>query len=291
MTDQQIKEIMALVDELTFKCLPPVTEPRVKAAREHRAAIESALRAAVPESLATAVFTVLEGYTLHHDARKILETAYYSESPRQAPQAAQPVQPLTPPQRRGLIDAAGNKTDGLGQDDFAQEIVSSVERHYGISAGPSAQPVQPTTEAAFLHSQIALALEEMSCANFNSAAERLRHITEVAQQAGAVLKPEPVALDDPPKDELAQALFIAWAKAEPKHSITQHPVSYWATFIDMARAARAFQQSEQVRKPLSDAEIFDLAGDFGAFEFGDAQGDKRLAYARAIERAHHIKES
>jgi hypothetical protein len=45
----------------------------------------------------------------------------------------QPVAPLTPAQRRLLIDEAGNKTDGLNQDDFADEIVLAVERHHGIT--------------------------------------------------------------------------------------------------------------------------------------------------------------
>ncbi len=40
-------------------------------------------------------------------------------------------------------------------------------------------------------------------------------------------------------------------------------------------------QPQQANKPLSGAEIFDLAEPFGAFEFGDAQGDKRLDFARA----------
>lgn len=37
----------------------------------------------------------------------------------------------------------------------------------------------------------------------------------------------------------------------------------------------------QASKPLSDAEIFDLAEPFGSFEFGDAQGNKRLDFARS----------
>ena len=42
--------------------------------------------ASVPdvEALHTAVFTVLEGFTLPHDVRKILEKAYYAPSPAQA---------------------------------------------------------------------------------------------------------------------------------------------------------------------------------------------------------------
>ena len=35
-----------------------------------------------PESLRDAVFTVLEGFTLPHDVRKMLEAAYYTTSPK-----------------------------------------------------------------------------------------------------------------------------------------------------------------------------------------------------------------
>ena len=37
------------------------------------------------------------------------------------------------------------------------------------------------------------------------------------------------------------------------------------------------------RKPLTDEQIFDLSEPFGAFQYGDAQGHKRLEFARAIE--------
>ena len=42
------------------------------------------------------------------------------------------------------------------------------------------------------------------------------------------------------------------------------------------------------RKPLTDEQIFDLSEPFGAFQYGDAQGHKRLEFARAIEAAHGI---
>ena len=42
-----------------------------------------------PEGLRDAVFTVIEGFTLPNDVRKILETAYYN---------------TTPPQRKPLMD-------------------------------------------------------------------------------------------------------------------------------------------------------------------------------------------
>ena len=37
-------------------------------------------------------------------------------------------------------------------------------------------------------------------------------------------------------DRIAGLLQAAWAKAEPDHGVTLHPVSYIATFADMARA-------------------------------------------------------
>lgn len=42
-------------------------------------------------------------------------------------------------------------------------------------------------------------------------------------------------------------------------------------------------------KPLSDAEILGIAEPFGAFEFGDAQGNKRLDFARAAITAFCLK--
>lgn len=41
------------------------------------------------------------------------------------------------------------------------------------------------------------------------------------------------------KDPLTRTLYLAWAKAEPRHGVTHFPVSYFATFREMAEAARA----------------------------------------------------
>ena len=40
----------------------------------------------------------------------------------------------------------------------------------------------------------------------------------------------------PDVDELARTLMAAWQKAEPDHPVSKHPVSFVATFADMARA-------------------------------------------------------
>jgi len=55
-----------------------------------------------------------------------------------------------------------------------------------------------------------------------------------------------------------------------------------------AAATFPTMQPQEQREPLTDEQIFELADPFGEFQFGDAQGHKRLAFARAIERAHGI---
>lgn len=58
---------------------------------------------------------------------------------RDLPGLAKPErQPMTATQRRQLIDAAGDKTDGLNQDDFAHQIVREVESFHGITKGAAA---------------------------------------------------------------------------------------------------------------------------------------------------------
>jgi len=42
------------------------------------------------------------------------------------------------------------------------------------------------------------------------------------------------------------------------------------------------------RQPLTDEQIYEIAQPFGCFEYGDAQGDKRREFVRAIELAHGI---
>ena len=54
-----------------------------------------------------------------------------------------------------------------------------------------------------------------------------------------------------------------------------------AELIHSEQIEVAAQPQQAKPEPLSSAEILDLAEPFGAFEFGDAQGDKRLAFARA----------
>ena len=45
---------------------------------------------------------------------------------------------------------------------------------------------------------------------------------------------------------------------------------------------------EQPAQPLTDEQIFNLAEPFGEFRYGDAQGHKRIDFARTIEAAHGI---
>lgn len=52
---------------------------------------------------------------------------------------------------------------------------------------------------------------------------------------------------------------------------------------------RALYAAAPQAEPLTDDQIFELAEPFGAFQYGDAQGDKRKEFARAIEAFHGIK--
>ena len=55
---------------------------------------------------------------------------------------------------------------------------------------------------------------------------------------------------------------------------------------------RAFPEQPAVqgeRVALTRDRIFEIAEEFGEFQYGDAQGDKRIGFARAIEAAHGIK--
>lgn len=50
--------------------------------------------------------------------------------------------------------------------------------------------------------------------------------------------------------------------------------------------ARAYGHPLPARREwqgLTEEEVFNLAAPFGAFEYGDAQGHKRLAFANAVE--------
>ena len=58
--------------------------------------------------------------------------------------------------------------------------------------------------------------------------------------------------------------------------------SVWAQAWHAATRANV---APPAREPLSNEQIFDLAEPFGAFRHGDAQGDKRIEFARAIEKA------
>lgn len=93
-----------------------------------------------------------------------------------------------------------------------------------------------------------------------------------AQQAGAVLKPEPVAFDRWWFDESTVDAL------EAASSVRAECCLAWD-----AAVAATLQQSEQVRKPLSDAEIMSIVA--------EKPFNSAIGFARAIERAHHTKES
>lgn len=54
---------------------------------------------------------------------------------------------------------------------------------------------------------------------------------------------------------------------------------------DAGRVELVCWLDEPKREPLSDERIDEIGDPFGYFQYGDAQGDKRRAFARAVERA------
>lgn len=83
-----------------------------------------------------------------HDRDGWLEDAAYFKA---AHDALGPVRtPMTHEQRRALIDAAGDKTDGLNQDDFADEIIRSVERFHHVMDNGLSSTRQPSEVEKFM---------------------------------------------------------------------------------------------------------------------------------------------
>jgi hypothetical protein len=77
----QLDNIMALVDDYGSACYFR-EEDHPKKHKALRTAIEQMEKQEpVAQPLKEAVFTVLEGFTLPHDVRKILESAYFTTPP------------------------------------------------------------------------------------------------------------------------------------------------------------------------------------------------------------------
>lgn len=85
-------------------------------------------------------------------------------------------------------------------------------------------------------------------------------------------------------DATSLAALSAWAGLNPAEYVRASPATK-----DFDLPAQSDEVAAQASKPLSDAEIFDLAEPFGAFEFGDAQGNKRLDFASAAITAFCLK--
>lgn len=52
-------------------------------------------------------------------------------------------------------------------------------------------------------------------------------------------------------DRVAILLMEAWGKGDPNSAVAEHPASYVATFVDMARAVIKWQAS----RPITDEEV------------------------------------
>ena len=86
-------------------------------------------------------------------------------------------------------------------------------------------PADLTPETCDGSEQCAARTHEHGCfADYGQCNEPQDHTPSAVPGAGEV-------------ERVTVALEAAWAKAEPGHSITKHPVAYRATFADLARAA------------------------------------------------------
>ena len=122
-----------------------------------------------------------------------------------------------------------------------------------------------------------LALEALDCIY---SPLHVREITKV----GSAMKAIKEALAQPEQEPVAMRYDFdgyGWSY------IDNGSGSNWKEKI---KNAEPLYTSPPQRKPLTDEQIFDLSEPFGAFQYGDAQGHKRLEFARAIEAAHGIKE-
>lgn len=77
-------------------------------------------------------------------------------------------------------------------------------------------------------------------------------------------------------------LYRDWANVFKVSRLDPHEDGAFAVFTAPQ------PQAEPKREPLSDEQIDKIGEPFGYFQYGDAQGDKRRAFARAVERAHRI---
>jgi len=115
---------------------------------------------------------------------------------------------------------------------------------------------------------------------------------EAALASRASAAPVAVDADLDAINKMADALMVAWSKAEPEHSITRNPVSYTATFVDMARAAlRAVGAGS--REPLTDEQISEAVRDADldwhhGWTLDENEPNRFTQFARAIEAAHGI---
>jgi len=173
--------------------------------------------------------------------------------------------------------------NNIGSADFNMALAEAVEIINSLDAQKPAAWWYPKGE------QFALAKEDGS-----------RPFAKVWEPLFAA----PVAAQPPSHSVIAGALFdfMGWLTtrkerlclssaddASPAVTAITEFAKMRSLSLDNAMVTDWQSGAAQASKPLSDAEIFDLAEPFGAFEFGDAQGDKRLAFARAAITAFCLK--
>jgi hypothetical protein len=230
------------------------------------ARIESALRAAVPENLATAVFTVLEGFTLHHGARKILETAYYAAAPQQqqprpqAPQAAQPQAGI-----ESMIGVGDEKPLEIYSTHCAVDLIAGQAQ--------AAQPVQPSDFSIRPDGKGGTGIfYEPVAQPVQPSEQRDAHFGGSSYEASMLRN------------------LLARIHGDGGQYLAQHGLDKALEAADQLCAVWRAQQAGAALKPLSDAEIAEIILQEQFLLVVDDE-ESFTEIVRAIERAHHIREN
>tara|TARA_R100001480_G_scaffold146109_3_gene144577 strand:+ start:5726 stop:6811 length:1086 start_codon:yes stop_codon:yes gene_type:complete len=90
----------------------------------------------------------------------------------------------------------------------------------------------------------------MVCDLIDFSGENKTHTVLREAYASAIADAPPAVV--PEVNTIAKTLETAWAKAEPDHSVTNHPLSYRATFCDMAKSV--IDMLTAAPKPVGDGE-------------------------------------
>lgn len=187
------------------------------------------------------------------DVRALHESAPLIERP-----------PLTPAQRRELIDRAGDITDGLNQDDFADEIIKLVEEHHGIRATKQAEAPTASNEREALHTVLdRFEAKERGIPQAHIAAQLVTELrAALATQQEAQPQAEPAEWPTVPDRVMELVQVYGDARADDKYSALRlseliYALRQWAGTLKAAQAEPAGgdkEDAERIKQGNKDAD-------------------------------------